>query len=313
MANTVYFICEWNDTPIARMCIDPIENGYEIGSVKWRNQPVTVKIVSSEPVELRQKVEKFPPDLYALLKSNLQKQIRRGKVLAVATAARLWELGQFELLRRLIVIAAEDSEISTETAVVMWLMVAKNKGLVLSSDHRSWILGYVYSLVKHNTCRRLSSNLIDGDGDLQLMNVLANDHDQSAQLAGILFRTAYGGLKGDLPMISRCIDWCLRTNEKLPSLNVTRWDQDLPKLLINRAAIDHHIYVSLPEELSRMHLGYTKEYIATVIWECSSGYNVRYKSIVNTEYSSCWEVIQGDFKKLTRAYLSKIITKFDGL
>jgi hypothetical protein len=315
MANVVYFICLWGKTPRSWLSTKPYPGGTKIGSVKWRGQPVTVKIVSGTPVQLKVERETYPPDLYALLKSNLQKQVRRGKDIAVATAARLWDLGQFELLRRLIVIAAEDAEVSTETVTITWLMTAKSKGLQLSDDHRNWVLGYIQSLVEHPVCRRLEIKpTIDQYNEkLELTEVLDSDHFQSEQIAGILFRTAYGGLKGDPPMISRCLDWLIQSDTPLTTLGVKRWTIGVPKLLINRAAIDHHIWSSLVEELQDLHPEYSQDFICTVIWECSSGYNVRKKLHSEPEWKACWEIIKSDFEELTKGYLSRILNKFNGL
>jgi len=308
----LYFVCVWGSTPQAWLSIKPYPKGTEIGSVKWRGRPLLVKIIAAEPVKIKQEREEYPPDLYALLKSNLQKQVRRGKILAVATAARMWELGQFELLRRLVVIAAEDVEVSTETAVVTWLMSAKSKGLELTTDHRSWVLGYVQSLVEHPVCQRL--RLYDEyNPTLEPLSVLDSFHSQSEQIAGILFRTAYGGLKGDLPMISECLDWLIQTDTRLPTLGAQRWSKPLPKLLINRAAIDHHIWAVLVEKLQELHPEYSLEFISTVIWECSSGYNVREKQPRRPEWSECWSEIRADFQKLTKQYLSRILDKYAGL
>ena len=311
---TVYFTCLWGPQPRAWLSIKPYD-GTEIGYVKWRGQPVTVKLVSGTPVTIKKEREQYPPDLYALLKSNLQKQVRRGKVLAVATAARLWDLGQFELLRRLVVIAAEDAEVSTETVVVTWLMAAKSKGLELTDTHRDWVLGYVYSLVKHPVCRRLEMNL-DRDqynDELEPIETLESDHSQAEQITGILFRTAYGGLKGDPPMISRCLDYLLQADTPLITLGVKNWTKPLPKLLINRAAIDHHIWKGLVDELEDLFPEYSQNLICTVIWECSSGYNVRKKQASKKEWRDCWDLIQQEFSRLTKGYLTRILQKHGGL
>lgn len=308
---TLYFICLWDETPRAWLSIKPYP-GTDIGSVNWRGQPVTVNIIAGNPVEINKGKETYPPDLYALLKSNLQKQVRRAKINAVATAARLWELSQFELLRRLVVIAAEDAEVSTETTVICWLMAAKTKGLLLSDAQRNWVLGYVKTLLQHTVCRRLEIN-IDCNPELEPSEVLDSFHSDSEQIAGILFRTAYGGLAGDPPMISRCLDWMIQTDTPLLTFGVKKWTEPLPKLLINRAAIDHHIYPRLVEELEDLHPEYSQEMICTVIWECSSGYNKRKKRPSTAEWRDCWKVIQIDFRELTKKYLTRILKKYNGL
>ncbi len=308
---TLYFICLWDSTPRAWLSIKPYP-GTELGSVQWRGQPITVKIIAGSPVDIKKSKETYPPDLYALLKSNLQKQVRRCKIRAVATAARLWELGQFELLRRLVVIAAEDAEVSTETSLVCWLMAAKTKGLILTDSHRSWVLGYVRALVQYPVCRKLEVEDMYNP-ELGPTEVLDSFHADSEQIAGILLRTAYGGLSGDPPMISRCLDWLIQSDTHLRSLGVKEWHEPLPKLLINPAAIDHHIYPSLIEKLEDLHPGYSQEFLRTVIWKCSSRYNRRKICSNKKVWQDCWKTIQPDFRELTREYLSRILKKFGGL
>ena len=305
MVDVLYFTCLWGKTPRAWISIKPYRDGVEIGVVKWRGQPVTVKILSGTPCDITTVRETYPPDLYALLKSNLQKQVRRARIRAVATAAGMWGLGQFELLRRLVVITAEDVEVSAETAVIVWLMVAKSKGMVLNSDHRAWVLGYVAALVNFPVCRRLEITK-DYNSALTPAEVLDSSHFQNEQIAAILFRTAYGGLRSDPPMISRCLDWMIKSKSRFPLFTVERWDQPLPKLLINRAAVDHHIWPSMVKELQDLHPEYSQDFIRTVIWECSSGKNKRKKITPRDAWAECWSVIQPDFKELTLYYVKNI-------
>ena len=312
MTENLYFVCNWKPQPTAWLSIKPYPDAFQVGSVKWRGQPVTVNIVwGEETVPDIQKVpERPPPDLYALLKSNLQKQVRRRKPGAVHTAARLWELGQFELLRRLVIIAAEDVEISAETAVVTWMMAAKSKGFTFDDEHRRWVLGYVQALVKHDTCRRL---IIKPERDylnaaLTPTEVLNSDHSQAEQLAAILFRTAYGGLAGDPPMLARCVDWQLQ-GKRLISLHPKPWDGVQGKVLINRAAIDHHIWFGIVAELADLHPDYAEDTICTVIWECSSGINARHLRECKEEWKQCWIAIKDDFAELTKGYLSRLLKR----
>lgn len=316
---TLYFICEWGEVPLARMSEIPCK-GTELGSVKWRNQPITVKIISSTPVTIKKVREITPPLLYPLLKSNLQKQVRRQSLGAISTAARLWELGPFELLRRLAIIAAEDVEITVETTIITWLMVARSKGIVLTDDHRLWVLGYVHSLVNHDTCRRLemdvNSGKVEYQSNLDPTPILLNsDHPQVDQIVGILFRTAYGGLKGDPPMLTRCLDWFLVHDESVTDINMTRWKltDKLPKLLINRAAIDFHIWPELVEKLSTIHPHYSTDFIRKTIWECSSCTNKRQKQKCKKEFSTCWKILHKDFSQITKTYLSRILDRYPTL
>lgn len=305
----LYFVCKWGDK--SWMSTEPYLNGTEIGEVHWRGQSVIVKIIAGENIEksIKKGVEKTHPDLYSLLKSNLQKQIRRCKIRAVATANRMWELNQFELLRRLVVITAEDAEVSLETVTINWLMVAKSKGLLLTDKHRLWVLGYVKALVQHPICRRLELTSTYNDA-IAPLDVLNSSHNDRNEITGILFRNAYGGLASDPPMISQCLDWLLETNNPLPILGVKPFKEELPDLLINPAAIDHHIWAGLVREIKRRHPIYKSDFITSVIWKCSSGINYRKNIIPDLK---CWEIIHNDVRELTRDYLATILEKYNGL
>ena len=316
MSKTLYFICKWAPTPVAWLSIKPYKNGVEIGTVKWRGKPFLVNIIADkeDDLEISTEKERYPAEVYALLKSNLQKQIRRQSILAVGTAARMWELSKFELLRRLVVITAEDVELNIETAIITWLMTARTKGLLLNNKHRDWVLGYVAKLVKYPVCRRLELDKEYSDLEmLEPLEILDGEHYQREQLAAIFFRIAYGGLKCDLPMISHCLDWLIITESSLPKLNVQVWQKPIPKLLINRAAIDHHIWSGLVEEIQKLHSNYSSDTIASAIWNCSSGINKRKAISIDHNLEYCWKDIKEDFSKLTKGYLSRILNKYGKL
>lgn len=304
----LYFKCVWSDKPEIEISEKKL-NGTEIGSVKWRGQPITIRIIGSDNVVIDKKPEKYPPDLYALLKSSLQKQVRRQKPTAIATASRLWELGKFELLRRLIIIAGEDACISKETVIIIWLMMACSKGLVLKEIHRQWVLGYVKALVDCNKCVRIAEpHFQELDPNLSPVTILESKHPNKYSLVLILSRTSYGGLKGDPPMLSRCIDYHFANNTTLPEFGVSF--QEPGKLLVHPAGIDFHICPNMLQILSNDI--YDAEYIKTVIWECSSGVNYRHPQD-NTEYRKCWLMIRGRFFDFGKEYLTKILQRYDGL
>lgn len=302
--DVLYFTCLWEPYPVAWLSIKPYIKGYKIGSVKWRGEPITVEVFSGEKVEIDKRSERIPPDLYALLKSNLQKQIRQGKIGAIATANKLWELGQFELLRRLVVIASEDVILSTETAVIVWLMVAKSKGMVLNDTHRQWVLGYVKSLLDNrNKWHR------EGDAELDSVQILDSSHSQSEQLMAIFFRTAYGGLACDSILIKRYVKWFITTNNRLPTLGTVPFIDELPKLCINRAAIDHHVYPQLSSIISKELSDLSPKQIENIIWNCSSSRNYRKPRKVSSEDRKDWKRIKPLFTEFTKEYLSKIIER----
>ena len=170
------------------------------------------------------------------------------------------------------------------------------------------------ALIRYPVCRRLEirEKWADYRGDLKLMDILDSFHGDSEQIAGILFRTAYGGLKSDPPMISRCIDWLLQTDSPLPTLQVKPYTGQLPKLLINPAAIDHHISHDLVYQLTETHQ-LDEDFFCSTVWECSSGINCRKKQHIDPEYRECWAIVRADFKAYGRRHLSRILNKYGGL
>ena len=151
------------------------------------------------------------------------------------------------------------------------------------------------------------------NNDISPVDVLESFHNNSEQIAGILFRNAYGGLAQDPPMISQCIDWLIQTNTPLPTLGVESFKENMPTLLISLAAIDYHICSNLVKEIVERHSSYTSEFIRTVIWNCSSGINYRKKSECESEWKECWKEINEDFKKFAHKYLSNILQKYNSL
>lgn len=306
MTDTLYFVCNWGENPVAWLSYKPYKEGFEVGQVRWRGRPFIVKLISCTPVCVsKYVVEKYDNTLYSLLKSNLQKQIRRGKISAIATASRLWELGKFELLRRLIVISAEDAEMSQESAVVTWLMAAVTKGLELNADHREWVLGYIRALVHVPTCTWLSLCRADSQ-DIAPIDILDVSLDKNEILAAIYFRTAYGGMKCDEAMLTGIIQLYCRLDIPLVSLSVKRWKEPLPTLLINRAAIDYHIWPGLIDKLAHKS-GLDPDIIGKTIWECSSRINIRFHQ--SSDLEDQWTILRPLFKELTMRYMARILTK----
>lgn len=302
-----YFNCIWDEFPKAWISETRI-NGFEYGNVKWRNQNITISINSNIEFKINKTKNNYPLDLYALLKSNLQKQIRRCKIGAITSALKLWELCQFELLRRLAVIAPEDVILSKETSVIVWLMVACSKGVMFDSDQLQWVLGYVNWLIEQIDYIKITEKL---NKNLTPITLLESNHQDKEYLTGILFRCAYGGLKCDPPMISQCVDWYLQTNNCLVESKIKRFILSVPPLKINPASIDFHIWSNLIIQLHYLHLQYTTDFIKQTVWECNSSFNKRKKVKILKEYKNCWKDIKNNFTILTKNYLNTILKKHE--
>jgi len=306
----MYFVYNGNE---AILTINPTR-GYEVGKVNWRDLNITVTIVSTIPYNInKNKPNKKTEDgMFPLLKSNLQKQVRRKDIHAVATCDLMLELNTFECLRRISVIAAEDVEISKETSAIVWLMAAVSKGYTLSKRDRNFVLVYVGNLVSHNICRRL----LLGSGHLEkyelttINNIMNSNHSDKEYIAGIFFRTAYGGLAGDLPMINKLCNYVLTNGQLISFKGILLINTELK---IHDAAVDFHIYPNLCQEISQ-DTGVSVDEIRELIWHCSSSINSRVNKDNNhsnnqdhDNMNERWNLIKKSFDLRTKLYLQKIL------
>ena len=298
----LHFTCTWNPPKISLSANKP-DNLDLVGTVWWKKQ-VLIHLYANAP-EFSLKKIKYHKGVYALLKSNLQKQIRRGKRSAIATAAKMWDLDSFELLRRLIIISAEDAQISVESAVLSWLMMARSKGFLLGGDHKIWVLGYVQALLEEPNQNYPKANC------QSVNDILNSDHPHCEQLAAILLRAGYGGLHCDPPLIVNAVNYYINSQIPLPSLSIKPLEK-LGPLQINPAAIDFHIYPYILTKLSQKHPQWTRDYLRHVIWHCSS--NINYRKKVNiANLLPCWNAIKDDFRTFGNYYLNKLVTTSNGI
>lgn len=271
-----------------------------VGTVKPNNSSYIINIQTTLPFKI-QKVTKNNRDaLFPLLKSNLQKQVRRQIIEAVATCEIMLELNDFETLRRLCIIAAEDVEITTETSVIAWLMAATSKGYVMSQKDKQFVLMYVTNLVR-------CSSYIEPDHDernFSLENIMDSDMNQKEILAGIYLRSCYGGLEGDVPMyINACYHAFCNGLRTFSDIKIPETSLDF-----HPACVDFHIYPNLCDLISK-DTGIDSTIIRKTIWVCSSGINNR-KINDNLNDQKIWLMIKRSFDLHTLSYLSKIIKMY---
>ena len=143
---------------------------------------------------------------------------------------------------------------------------------------------------------------------LKMSDVLKSNHIEKHKLAGILFRFYFGGLSGDLPMLSELCDDILQGGELVSILKEEKEEViDLPNLKFCDAAIDFHIYPNLLN-LIKQDTNIEENVIKSCIWQCSSRINYRYKE--ETDLYSIWQKIYPSFLHHTKLYLSKIVKKY---
>lgn len=127
-----------------------------------------------------------------LLKSNLQKAVRRQNgAAAMSTARQLMVQDMAAFLRRLTIVAIEDVRVCRGLEHVNWLMAAHSKGFVLQPHHYAHLLGFVHYLVKEPVYDRIE-HIERRSFVPQLKQML-----RSPLHMALGVRIGYGGMDGD--------------------------------------------------------------------------------------------------------------------
>lgn len=209
-----------------------------------------------------------------VLKSNLQKAVRvRDKDEAVRTALEMLAIDRMELYRRLPIISVEDTSLVEGTATIVWLMMAGERGPMLSKT-AEFIMRYVSTLCdcanyfpnRFGECSSSHSELVTG-------SQYGND------IASLRVREAYGGMKGDMRLLNNAIAYYHGDPSK-----VCRLSDDIKQLpksinfdhIVIAEAIDYH---PCPWILKKLAEKTTLDQgtIKAAIWVGDSGMNVRKK------------------------------------
>ncbi|KAJ3364505.1 hypothetical protein GGF32_001605 [Allomyces javanicus] len=228
------------------------------------------------------------------LKSHLQKCTRRRLVdLTVATASVLLKLDWNELIRRLPIIMVEDAHLTSSFTVLTWLMLAASKGFVPPVALRPDVLGMVAEMAESTVQDHMQDevgDVTDADvrmvlGALELAELPRWGKDL---LWSVRCRREFGGMKGDMAMLDRCMVVMYRrlmrststraqleaTFHTLP--HVTRWTRAVPPLTVvnfQPCAIDFHV-APVASALAQ-EFGLTEDQVREAMWTCSSGVNLR--------------------------------------
>lgn len=230
------------------------------------------------------------------LSSHLQKSIRRmNDYLSVKTAKHFIDLDIQSFLRRLPIIMLEDVCLHESLSVIVWLMIAITKGFQIKEVIVKWLLGIVYYLSLEKT----KENYDQDD------NINTNNYENITNktiLYSLLFRKAYGGMKGDIKMINNYINRITNSeiiikNDKIPRILLT-----IDPLKINEwlyQANDFHCNKYILNRIKQKHDHFSIERIKELIWFYSSSINLREDYI--REECRDWIEIKETVKKVQKS------------
>ena len=154
----------------------------------------------------------------SLLKSMIQKAVRRKKIAACRLAFELLQHAPGELLRRLPIIIVEDSALHPAFPILVWCMLADTKGFVMPPLLVSVLMQITLEVTLcpyrdsfHQTQSLSSSGSVESsleDDVLSLGSLPPNS--TRCLIMSLLIRAAFGGMMGDMTMLQRAAV-CWRT------------------------------------------------------------------------------------------------------
>lgn len=246
----------------------------------------------------------FATNITPLLKSHLQKSIRRQQLsAAVRTAYTMCLTSPSDILRRLPIIAIEDVELVHGTSVIVWLMMTISKRQLTALDIRL-ILGYVEQLVKTNTTFRHDRMAPENPEQITHQAIVSACSEFKhtcllSELLSLYYRMTFGGMPGDVRMVRRALEIYIddaKTSTKtsythIPTTLLSKSTRTaltpygpsvFPELMIPSASdsefvmasIDFHCYPWMLRKISEK-IGLSQAQIKKLNWFCDSSVNER--------------------------------------
>ena len=254
-------------------------------------------------------------NLLSLLKSNLQKCIRRQNTeLAIQTCIHMWNISPIEVLRRLPIIMLEDVCLLDSFNVLIWMLGAYGKWKP-TIKHLNWILGVVKVLSIHPIKMNINTYNLKINVQSSVEKAIAdndkNISNRSTVLCTLIIRHSYGGMNCDKNMIlsvlwNLFLDKDLLTYMPIKPIKIKFYPLVRSDILIE--SVDFHCCKTLIKYLLRKHDDLNEQQIKNAIWENSSSTNSRElnKYVKPLTYGT-FNKIYNDFKSFNKSYIEKSI------
>ena len=227
-----------------------------------------------------------------LLKSNLQKAVRRGKnIVAITTALAMLQKEPVELVRRLAIICIEDVCVMDSYPVLIWLM--------MTDGHYVIDGGTIYLILQ--IVNSLCNCMPTFDHSYKYKDVILNheslqDLKRHDVLLSLFYRQKYGGMKGDMEMLSAAISYYISNPGQIMKTNFMDIDCEFPMALeILEIAVDFSPFPFILDNINKK-TGLDNGKIKEFIWFAESAWNFRklHTQIRSENYKSRpeWNMIE---------------------
>ena len=201
-----------------------------------------------------------------LLKSNLQKAVRLGRIEeALVSALNLIQIDFFNFIRRLIIISIEDVGVVLDNLPLLAFLLLSYQNIEITNEIIQQLLVTVFRLCKYSTKHSYESK----DTELDYSKYDYND----PLTVSLIIASEYGGFKSDIIRYKRMINSVNRVvlPVKTANLILTR---GIKKADIIYSSIDHHCFPWIIDKICE-ECDLKGDTVKSLIWNNSSKINFR--------------------------------------
>jgi len=230
-----------------------------------------------------------------LLKSNLQKAIRLGKIEeALVTSLNLIQIDFFNFIRRLLIISIEDVGVVLNNLPLLSFLLMSHQNIEINNEIIQQLLITVYTL-----CQYPTKHIPESDNcELDYSKYDYND----PLIVSLIIASEYGGFKGDIRLYKRMINSPNKIilNVKKGNLVLTR---GIKKIDILPASIDHHCYPWIIQYIAD-RIDLEGDTVKSLIWNNSSKINYREEHVMMDK--KVWKNVTKIHREFVKQIMSKI-------
>jgi len=314
-----YFYLDWCAPPPYRaqwLSEKPITPGITFeAEVQWIDLKLIVTLGARLPVpgegEEEPRSESVSAPFISLLKSQLQKCVRRQLTQKAMRTARLLMTCDFSLfVRRLAIIMLEDVMLHDSLPALVWLTAALSKGFRATHAIQTWLLSIVHYLCEERREAYWSQSISNDTTQLapaRLKEAYRAAVEREAgrdMLLSLLFRRSYGGMPGDMAMLMSFVSLLL-SSEEAPQQHIASTPlvalalENVPPLRQEETelcAVDFHCYPQMLMMLKRENPSLEEKSIRAAIWHHNSKFNSRVQ--VNQQEREKMEALRAVWRRL---------------
>lgn len=230
-----------------------------------------------------------------LLKSNLQKAVRLGKINeALVTGLNLIQMDFLSFIRRILIISLEDVGAIPDTFPLMTYLLTAYPNVEITNEIIHTLLLTVYRLTTYQ-----KKHYPDTDNDVLDYNMY--DYTDNI-INSLIIASEYGGFTGDIKLYYRFIN---STNRVILPIKTGKLvlSRTIHKNDIIPSAVDFHCYPYILNEISKnTNLDITT--VKTLIWENSSSKNFRTPHTIKDK--KVWNIVEKEYRNIVNIILRKL-------